>query len=315
MIKIEESKRIKDIEKKWHSSITDLFKKWHWDDNLKHSEIAERLSIPRSTVTRWFHQFDVSSQDSHRFTNKNLLNVGSVKGPRAKPRVKKQVVSLVNEDFFKTWTLEMAYVLGYFVADGCMFINPRGSRYIEFVSIDKELIKNVRKEIDSKHLLSEFFKKNPNSKKQYRIQIGSKEMFQDLINLGFMPRKSMKIRLPKMPEECFASFVRGYFDGDGCVSFCTFRRKARNNKIGHALHSLFTSGSRLFLEELWVELKSRTNIKGGSLIKKQGNAFELSFSKNDSKELFTFMYNDIENRLFLKRKYIKFKEAFNIMGA
>ncbi len=35
---------------------------------------------------------------------------------------------------------KMAYVLGFFVADGNLTINPRGSRYIEFSSCDKEII-------------------------------------------------------------------------------------------------------------------------------------------------------------------------------
>ena len=36
----------------------------------------------------------------------------------------------INVDFFKTWSSQMAYVLGYFCADGCMFVNSGGSKYI-----------------------------------------------------------------------------------------------------------------------------------------------------------------------------------------
>jgi len=37
-----------------------------------------------------------------------------------------------NENFFKKWTPEMAYVLGFFAADGSMVKNKRGACFIEF---------------------------------------------------------------------------------------------------------------------------------------------------------------------------------------
>ena len=55
----------------------------------------------------------------------------------------------VNEDFFKNWSPEMAYVLGYFIADGYMFINSGNSRYIALVSTDYDLIFKVRKMLNS----------------------------------------------------------------------------------------------------------------------------------------------------------------------
>ena len=53
-----------------------------------------------------------------------------------------------NDNFFKKWTPEMAYILGYFAADGTMIKNKRGAHYIEFQSTDKELIVGVKKRWD-----------------------------------------------------------------------------------------------------------------------------------------------------------------------
>src|SRR3989338_5004890 len=44
---------------------------------------------------------------------------------------------LVNVDFFRRWTPDMAYVLGYFAADGCAVRNQRGSHYLRFDSVDR----------------------------------------------------------------------------------------------------------------------------------------------------------------------------------
>lgn len=85
MKKIKESRRIKEIENKWNNSIENLLRKWHWQDNLKHKEIGKKLNIPRPTITRWFKQLKVPTQSCTRFTNNNLLYVGSNRPPK-KPK-------------------------------------------------------------------------------------------------------------------------------------------------------------------------------------------------------------------------------------
>src|SRR5690625_5577807 len=42
----------------------------------------------------------------------------------------------------------------------------------------------------------------------------------DLINIhGVMPNKSQQIKFPYVPDKYINHFVRGYFDGDGFVSY------------------------------------------------------------------------------------------------
>jgi hypothetical protein len=60
----------------------------------------------------------------------------------------------VNVDFFKKWSPEMAYVLGYFCADGCMFKNSGGSKYIAFASIDRNLLGKIKTVLRSIHKIS-----------------------------------------------------------------------------------------------------------------------------------------------------------------
>ncbi len=45
-----------------------------------------------------------------------------------------------NKDFFRKWSLKMAYVLGYLCADGYIQRNARKSSYVCFHSTDFELI-------------------------------------------------------------------------------------------------------------------------------------------------------------------------------
>lgn len=312
MQRLSDSQRIKEIEQKWQSDIKKLFYNWHWEENLKHSEIAEKIEVPRPTITRWFSQLGVPTQSCKRFTNLNLLNVGPKEGPRAKLRIRKEKISFANTAFFKNWTREMAYILGYFSADGSMYRNPRGAYFIDFVSTDKELIENARRMFSSRHTISESLPNiHSNNKKRYRLQVGSKEMFQDLLNIGLTPRKSKIIKLPVVPEQYFADFVRGNFDGDGCVKFGLYTKKGRK-KPSPILVTQFSSGSKIFLVGLLKKLKECALIRGGCVYTKRdkkGENYSLQMSINDSFRLFDFMYKDAEENVFLRRKYNIFQKA------
>jgi len=50
------------------------------------------------------------------------------------------VYKSVNKDFFKIWTREMAYVLGFFSADGYITINKRGGQFWCIQITDKKLL-------------------------------------------------------------------------------------------------------------------------------------------------------------------------------
>ena len=67
-----------------------------------------------------------------------------------------------NEDFFKKWSSEMAYVLGFFCADGSMITNKRGSHYLEYYITDKDLIFKIKKALGSNHKISEKQRENIN---------------------------------------------------------------------------------------------------------------------------------------------------------
>lgn len=312
MKRLKETQRIINIENKWKTSVETLLYNWHWNKNLMHREIGQKLSIPRPTITRWFKQFSIPSQNPYRIVKFNLLNVGSRKGPRAKPKAKSEPRFFVNEKFFQRWSPEMAYVLGYFAADGDMSINPQGSRYIAFISTDYNLLCKIQRVMDSKHHIGLRKSNSATWKNRYRFQIGSKKIFQDLIDLDLTPNKSKSLQFPKIPKEHLSHFIRGYFDGDGCVSFGFYKRPKRKNFTTYLL-TRFTSGSKLFLKNLFNILIKNAELKGGSLYKGD-RCFRLTYSTHDSLRLYKFMYSNVTNRLYLKRKYSIFQKALSHYG-
>lgn len=117
--------------------------------------------------------------------------------------------------------------------------------------------------------------------------------------------------LPHVPLDLFGHFVRGYFDGDGCIYFKKLSVKDRKNKKW-IFSSRFTAGSRTFLDPLLVVLRKK-GLKGGFIVNKQ-RGFELVFSHHDSVALFHLMYDTMPvSALYLPRKYIKFRKALWVL--
>lgn len=135
-------------------------------------------------------------------------------------------------------------------------------------------------------------------------------MFEDLLKLGMTPRKSKIIKLLKMQGKYFKHFLRGYFDGDGHVSSFTYQKKGRKNS-STIISSGFTSGSGNILKEIKKELAESAGISGGTLCY-YSQAYRLSLSIHDSFKLYEFMYNNLENTLFLSRKKKVFEKYFKV---
>ena len=215
----------------------------------------------------------------------------------------------VNKNFFKKWTPEMSYVLGFFAADGYITVNRRGGQFWCIQITDKGLLETIKKTVQSNHKIG-MRKRKSNESGIYRLQIGSIEMCDDLRNLGFVERKTKNLSVRKMPNQYFSDFVRGYFDGDGNVWSGVTKKHRKTPSL--TLLTAFTSCSRKFLTFLLKEL-NRQGIEGGSIYDSKGNYSRLQFGTRDSLKLYDFMYNQsTSSGLQLLRKKVVF-EKFQTM--
>lgn len=208
----------------------------------------------------------------------------------------------VNKDFFKVWSRDMAYVLGFFAADGYITQNKRGASFWSIQITDKKLLYEIRRSIDSEHKISERIRVG-NEKNIYRLQIGSKEMVEDLSLLGFNSNKTKNIKIPAVPKKYFADFVRGYFDGDGNVWVGYIHKKRKTQSL--IIQVAFTSCSKKFLIDLKKELNKQDVFGGCIYSHKIKNFSRLSFVGTSSLKIYKMMYNG-NTSLFLERK----KEVF-----
>ena len=205
----------------------------------------------------------------------------------------------------------MAYVLGYLFADGSMEdASYLRGKYVRVTSTDKSTILKIKKWMKSEHTIVRLPpNKEYSGKTRYLLRIGSHVLYDGLIKKGIYPKKSLTVKFPNIPDKYLSSFVRGYFDGDGCVYLYT----KRTNKliIVKKLSTIFTSGSFDFLKELCDTLDKKLDLNQKKIYKSKG-AFQLRYSTKDSIKLFSFLYFGCKSNEFLKRKFYIFKRYFEL---
>jgi hypothetical protein len=134
-------------------------------------------------------------------------------------------------------------------------------------------------------------KSNGKSFVAYRWSVRNQHLWESLNRLGCTPQKSLTLAFPK--NELFENknliipFIRGYFDGDGCISF-------NNNKTCSAVVSIV--GTKSFLEDIAKNL----NITKYRMEQKS-NAFQIRFNVKDSFNFIKTVYNNAS--IYLDRKF------------
>ena len=227
----------------------------------------------------------------------------------------------IKTDFFRKWSNEMAYVLGFLYADGNVVDAAKSARtqYIKFSSKDKDILITIKKILQSDHPIyyrsphKILFKdgKTYESSELFYLRIGSRKMFADLKKIGLVPNKSKIIRFPTtIPNKYLGQFIRGYFDGDGCIHLKTTRGK-KQRVIIKRFNTIFTSGSRLFLERLNSVINKITKISKKKVYYNH-RAYQLRYSTLDSIKLFKFLYKDTPQDVYLKRKFKIFVRYFQL---
>ena len=216
------------------------------------------------------------------------------------------IIKSYDKDFFKSWSADMAYIIGFMYADGNIMKSKRGNHYVAIYTADKDLLVQMAKCMKSDHKISE---RTSDIGHNYRIQIGSKEWFGDLGVLGLFPDKTSRMRLPSIPSEFLGDYVRGYFDGDGSVWKGIIHKDRPTTTV--TIQVSFTSCSHDYLFDLRSALQ-RIGIGGGGVyVPKKYNYARLTFSSNDALKIYEIMYNG-RHKLFLERKKVVFEQFIKL---
>lgn len=123
-----------------------------------------------------------------------------------------------------------AYLLGLFYADGCVakFENNAYRIFrIAFSEKDKDFLQKIIDIVNEK-LCTQYSIKRIDKLNAYYFGIYKKEFIKNIIRLGISPNKTYEnddFVFQNVPSNFKRHFIRGYFDGDGCISF--YKQKNR----------------------------------------------------------------------------------------
>lgn len=193
-------------------------------------------------------------------------------------------------DLFRDWSPPMAYILGFIFADGCI-VDPKksGAYGVRISQKHPEILRRIQWWINEE---GKIYKEKRDG--IYVLAFWHRDLPEVLSGYGLHPRKSLTMQWPNPPGDYLGPFVRGYFDGDGCVS----------NRFdgGKRLGVIFTSGAEGFLKGLAQRLAEEgMNLRRPS--QRNRNLWALYYtSKFDVKKLYLLMYRNCSGGLFLERK-------------
>lgn len=192
-------------------------------------------------------------------------------------------------DFFKTIDNESkAYFLGLMYADGSVTENQC---YIKLK--DEDILQKFKEELKTSIPVKKIYY---GGYEAYIIQISSKDFCNNLISQGCMPNKTRILQLPTLEDSLYRHFIRGFFDGDGCLQL--------QDKKYHCRFDL-TSSSKEFLEQLRPIITSHAKTNGYLGKETKYEVWHLNYSGHQVQQILDWLYEN--SNFYLKRKYVKYQ--------
>ena len=240
----------------------------------EHKELLLSQSESK-TLPEWFDYFNgqYTKKQIYSYCYRNNKKIKKISDEdRSKIQSNNARKYFINQDYFKTWSRNMAYIFGLWCADGCIY----GGKMFDITlhKKDKYILKQIAKELKYEGNLYDSVDRQCS-----RINFSCIVLYNDIKNLGGEENKSLTLKFPNVPEDYLADFIRGYFDGDGSVFLI------KNKRINTA----FTCASENFINSLWDILKEKAGVIGGSYDK---SSYSLKFGKRDSILIGEYIYKN-----------------------
>lgn len=194
----------------------------------------------------------------------------------------------VNESFFDFIDNEAkAYFLGLMFSDGSV---SKNQFYLKLK--DEDIILKFRDVLQCDYPI--IVRDNPH--RNYTLIISSQTLCTALCKLGCVPNKTKIIKLPELREDLYRHFIRGFFDGDGCLQL--------QDKKYHCRFDL-TSASKEFLEQVRPIITAHAKSNGHLGKETKYDVWHLNYSGHQVQQILDWLYTD--SNFYLQRKYTKYK--------
>jgi len=240
-------------------------------EGLNNTQISKLLGVSNTLVNNFFKERG-QSKKRNSWKEKNLNFFEEINSP------------------------ESAYYLGWLASDG--FVQTKTSTVgITLQARDKDVLEKLSSFIYKEKPLLFKKRQKPHWQDTYSLLIYGKKFCYDLKKFGIIDRKSFSIGISELiPKEFLKFFIRGFFEGDGCIYFsakkncCCFY--TASDQMASDLKKILYSEIKLITKEY--------------INKKKPNFHTITVQGKSNCFLFlNWLYSDL-NELFLKRKYERY---------
>jgi hypothetical protein len=200
-----------------------------------------------------------------------------------------------------SWTPELAYACGLIATDGSL---SKDGRHINLTSKDVEQLETFKRCIGINNKIAWKSSGSYRNSCTY-VQFGDVVLYKWLISIGITPKKTFTIGVVNIPDNYFADYLRGEFDGDGSTH--AYWDTRWHSSV--SLYLTFVCASKKHLR--WLRGGIKRMFKADGLIRCYTNHVPyLLFAKTEARKVFEAMYYS-DAIPFLKRKKDKFDRQWS----
>jgi hypothetical protein len=213
-----------------------------------------------------------------------------------------------NSKFFSSDSAESFYWAGFIAADGCISVNKNYTELsIQLSSRDHKHLIKFKKAIGFTGKISTQYKASGKDKfklfkySRIRITISKSDVLTDLRDrFNITPRKSLTYQFPEHLEDhpMINHFMRGYFDGDGCLSY------HKRPQAAESVAQIVMIGTKHFIEFFKKVLNAHCDNKAGCKIIQYGSIWRyVCGGSRLVPKVLSFLYEGSTCAIRLDRKY------------
>lgn len=247
-----------------------------YNDGLSCNKIAKILGFSKTSIRNFLKRKNIPIRNDQSIVRKKYT---------------------LNRSFFeKINTEQKAYILGLIYSDGN--ISSKANRLtITITEDDSDILYKIKFIMNYNGPIYKY-EKRKTSRAYSRLCICDKKIIIDLKKIGLISNKSLALKFPKdIPPKLINHFVRGYFDGDGSISF---NKKKKVSHISICSTNRFIKTLKIILKLINVNC-SIYNPKNCLL---RGNKVTQVMQIGGNKQVLCFLNWLYKNStIFLKRKY------------
>lgn len=251
-------------------------------------ELERKLAIKHDYLHLFMSNASLAKKYGiHRKTVKECLQSQGVKLRTRTPKTS------VNHFFFSEYNAISCYWAGFILADGYIRTNRRFNLHIKLQKQDVGHLEKFKSDIEFCGRILEY----PD---YFSISISSSQLLFDLADkFEIHNNKSLTCRISdKIPSEYLKDYIRGYFDGDGCITRTSIE----------AISFTGTHKTTSFIRDYFHDvcgIRMRSKNKPDITQKKGGKISIIQYSGKSAFRCLKHMYDG--SKTFLERKFFKYR--------